>query len=329
MDEHQQHMKELHEVEQELITLAKQDTKTWVTFYKLMAEVQDKELYKETAPTYTAWVKNLAKKCGQHESSLWSRLKAGKVYQNYQKVQEQRGIKTKPIEDIDVAVDSLVLLDKITKKSEEVGAELVDKVLNKELTRADLRETYKALGGDQRAATKKARIEAGEEVKEVPIEQMITAAAIVKALSTPSWLGDVEVHNDRFTRAEQRDKYTTFTEFSVVTGTSRKSRRIDLLAVENLTLGTWGLNVHGIEIKVSKGDLTGDQKYTEYAESVDFLWLAIPPELLEVAMDTKADYVGVIVVDQHNQVTIKAQASKLEALDRENTLTNIILKTIH
>ena len=321
-------MNELQKVEEELITLAKQDKKTWVSFYRLMTQVRDKELFKETCSTYTAWVKNFSIKCGLHESSLWSKLKAGKVYENYQKVQEQKGIKTKELDDIDVSVDSLVLLDKITKKSEEMGAELVDKVLNKELTRADLRETYRMLGGDQRAATKQARLEAGEEVKEIPIEQLITAAAIVKALSEPTWLGDVEVSNNRFTRSEERDKYTTFTEFSVQTGTSRKSRRIDLLAVENLTLCEWGLNIHGIEIKVSKSDLVNDTKYMEYANSVDFLWLAIPEFLLEPAMETKADSVGVIVVNADNNAKIHVQATKLNPLGRENTLTNIILKTI-
>lgn len=326
--QHQQHLKELQKVEQELITLAKQDKKAWVTFYRLMTEVRDKELFKETCSTYTAWVKNFSVRCGLHESSLWSKLKAGKVYQNYQKVQMQKGIQTKELEDIDVSADSLVLLDKITKKSEEMGAALVDKVLNKELTREDLRETYRALGGDQRAATKQAKIERGEEVKEVPITELITAAAIVKALSGPTWLGDVSFNNDRFTRSEERDKYTTFTEFSVQTGTSRKSRRIDLLAVENLTRYEWGINIHAVEIKVSKSDLVNDTKYMEYAQSADFLWLAIPEELLEVALQTKADVVGIIVVDKDNTATIKVQASKLESLDRENTLTNIILKTI-
>ena len=139
---------ELQELESQLITLAKQDQKTWVSFYKLMKRVHDQKLYTETSKSYTAWVKSFSQKCGRHESSLWNRLKAGKVYESYQRVQEQRGVATKPLDDIDVSVDSLVLLDKITQKSETKGAELVDKVLNKELSRADLREPYKALGGD-------------------------------------------------------------------------------------------------------------------------------------------------------------------------------------
>ena len=317
----------IKEIEEELITLAKQDQKTWVSFYKLMRQVQEQELYKETSSTYTQWVKNFAVKCGLHESSLWNRLKAGRVYESYQRVQEQKGIQTKAIDEIDVSVDSLVLLDKINKKSEEVASGLVDKVLNKELTRQDLRETYKALGGDQRPSVLKAKKETGEEV-EKPLEHLITAAAIVKSLSEPNWLGNVELTNDRFIPAEQRNKYRTFTEFSVQTGTSRKSRRIDLVVVENISTNEWGINIHGVEIKVSKGDLINDTKYMEYSNSVDFLWLAIPNELIDVALKTKADPVGVIIVGTDGVATIHTQAQRLEPLARDNTLTNIILKTM-
>lgn len=316
----------IKEIEEELITLAKQDQKTWVSFYKLMKQVQEQELYKETAHTFTQWVKNFSVKCGLHESSLWNRLKAGRVYESYQKVQEQKGIQTKALDEIDVSVDSLVLLDKINKKSEEVASDLVDKVLNKELTRQDLRETYKALGGDQRPSVLKAKKEAGEEV-EKPLEHLITAATIINSLSEVNWL-EAEIKNDRFIPSEQRNKYRTFTEFSVQTGTSRKSRRIDLLAVENVSTSEWGVNIHGIEIKVSKGDLIADTKYMEYSNSVDFLWLAIPVELIDIALETKADNIGIIIIGADSKAIIHTPATRLEPLARENTLINIILKSI-
>ena len=320
---------ELKKLEKELITLAQQDQKTWVSFYKLMREVRDRELYRQTSNNYTQWVKNFSLKCGIHESSLWNRLKAGKIYESYQRVQEQKGLKPKALEEINVTVDSLVLLDKISKKSEDLGAELVEKVLNKELTRADLRETYKALGGDTRKATKQ-KLQEAEEIEEaeeeLAREDRVNAANIVNTLSNHVWL-NVTVNNKRFVRSEQMQKYKAYTEFSVQTGTTRKSRRIDVLAVENLTSEEWGIRLHGIEIKVTKSDLISDEKYMEYAQSVDFLWLAIPLELLEFALKTKADIVGIIVV-QDNKANIHTQATKLNPLARENTLTNIILKTI-
>ena len=45
-----------------------------------------------------------------------------------------------------------------------------------------------------------------------------------------------------------------------------------LSRIENLTTeNVWDMYLHCIEIKVSKGDLLNDQKYTEYAEFVDFM----------------------------------------------------------
>lgn len=367
--------KRLKELEAELITIAKQDTKTWVSFYKLMEEVKNERLYMGTASSFTAWVKNLAQKCGQHESNLWNKLKAGRVYARYQETLAKRGMKSKPIEEIDVAVDSLVLLDKISRKDDVAGAELVDKVLNKTLSRADLRDTYKLLRAKHRSF-KDGRFEVstgefksnndndnprkeyintsvalssntctesfnidGPDSSDSPnnpkynedsVDGYITAPSIVKALSVPDWFGDVSYESSRrFAYSDCCNKYHTFTEFSVQTGTSKKSRRIDLLVAENVTMEDWGLTLHGIEIKVSKYDLISDTKYTEYGQSVDYLWLAIPLHLLKYATETKADYVGIIVIDQDGKARIEVQASKLQPLDRENTLTNIILKTIH
>lgn len=316
----------LQELEEELIALAKQDKKTWVSFYKLMREVQEKELFKENANTFTQWVKNFSQKCGLHESSLWNRLKAGKVYESYERVQKQNGIKVKSLEEIDVSVDSLVLLDKINNKSEEIGATLVDKVLNKELSRKDLRETYKILRGDKIQDTEKTHDEVTE-VYAQTMEQRVTATTIVQALSNSSWLG-VEVLNKRFIPVEQRNKYKIFTEFSVQTGTSRKSRRIDVLAIENITTDEWGILIHGIEIKVTKSDLLADHKYMEYANSVDFLWLAIPNNLIDVAIESKADNVGIIIVSEDGKASIHTQAKRLEPLSMENTLINIVLKSL-
>ena len=55
----------------------------------------------------------------------------------------------------------------------------------------------------------------------------------------------------------QKDKAYSIAEFPVFSGTSQKSRRIDLLGIENITKDhheKYELNLHGVEIKVSKSD---------------------------------------------------------------------------
>ena len=87
-----------------------------------------------------------------------------------------------------------------------------------------------------------------------------------------------------------------FSEFPFFTGTTRHSRRIDFLCVENITTeNLWELNILGIEIKVSCNDLQSDEKYTEYTEFFDYFYLAVPKELEEVAKKNKFKGCGLIV----------------------------------
>ncbi|MDK0764133.1 hypothetical protein P5E87_15290, partial [Clostridium perfringens] len=132
--------------EHELEDLVRNDKNNWTRFYLLMEKVEKEELYKQrNFKSFTSWLKNFSLKNKIHESVLWNRKKAGRVYQQYQQLQSQKGIETEPIENIDVSMDSLVLLDKIQKKAPALGAELIEKTMNKQVTRQDLRTAYKQI----------------------------------------------------------------------------------------------------------------------------------------------------------------------------------------
>ena len=149
----------------------------------------------------------------------------------------------------------------------------------------------------------------------------------MSVLCEPNWLG-VKQERKYFKTSFEQDKYRVFTEFPVFVGTSRKSRRMDMLVSENITSeNVWDLNLHCVEIKVSKGDLLGDTKYTEYADFVDYMWLAIPVELELVAKDNVFNDCGIIVI-KDNKATIVKKAAKLSADRKIDTLTNIALKLI-
>lgn len=77
------------------------------------------------------------------DKKTWTRF-----YVLMKKIEEEQGFSIAPIEEADIGVDSLVLLDKITSKNKELGAELADKAINKEITREDLRTAYKVVRGD-------------------------------------------------------------------------------------------------------------------------------------------------------------------------------------
>ena len=309
--------KDFKACENELENLIRTDKNNWTRFYVLMEKVEKEELYKQrNFKSFTSWLKDFSIKNKIHESVLWNRKKAGRVYQQYQQLQAQRGIETEPIENIDVSMDSLVLLDKIQKKAPALGAELIEKTMKKQVTRQDLRTAYKQIRDAEppkKPGRKKKLSEEEEMAKQAEFSKNnATATKITQLFTSSMWLLGYETTRKAFKVAEQQDKYISLPEFRVYTGTSIKSRRIDVLALENVTVKTklHQLHAHGIEIKVDKHDLLNDHKYTEYAEFVHFLWLAVPRELVELAEETAPPTVGIISVESDDTLVKVREAEK-------------------
>ena len=325
-------MKQMKDYENELITILNADKSNWAKFYLLMKEIEEKQLYRElNLNSFTAWVKSFSIKNKIHESVIWNRKKAGKVYENYVLVQKEKGIEVAPLEKAKIGVDSLVLLDKISKRDKNLGAQLTEKAIQKEISREDLRNAYKTIRGDlqKNKADDKKTITLSEKAEEsiIKIKETIAASKIVAALAKPRWLGE-ECNRKAFKGAYEQDKYKALTEFPVYTGTTSKSRRIDVLVAENLRVKEhFNLNLHGIEIKVSKSDLVNDIKYTEYAEFVNYLWLAIPEDLLEVAEIVVPKNIGILIY-KNDRINIKREAETLEPLKLKESLTTLSLRLL-
>lgn len=313
--------------EHELEVLVREDKNNWARFYVIMEKVEKEELYKQKRfRSFTAWLKNFAIKNKVHESVLWNRKKAGKVYKQYQEIKAQKGIETQPIEKINVSMDSLVLLDKIQKKAPELGTELIEKTMNKEITRQDLRSAYKKI----RDSEPKKKHSPKETNKENNIENKITATKITHLFKNSTWLIGSVIKRKPFKTSEEQDKYTTLSEFRVYTGTTKKSRRVDVLALENVTVNNklHELHTHAIEIKIDKHDLLNDHKYTEYAEFVHFLWLAIPSVLVPIAEETAPLSVGIIEVKDDDTLVKIRDSKKGNPLRIVDTLTVATIKLI-
>lgn len=327
-----EHLKNLRSAETKLKKLLDADKKNWTHFYLLLKEVEDQELWKEKYTSFTQWVKDFCVATKTHESIVWNRKKAGKVYESYARVKAEQGEQIQDLEKSNVSVDSLVLLDKINKHDEEVASKLVDKVLNKTITKKDLREVYQSIKQDRSVSvsSKKSKKNESEKPNEKTEKNKseITANQIVSALFSIEWLG-YEKKREYFKTSLESNKYRAFTEFPVYTGTSRKSRRIDVLACENVTTkNSYQTHLHGIEIKVSKSDLLNDKKYTEYTEFVDYLWLAVPKKLVEVALENKFEKCGVIAVNEDLTTEIIEPAKKLRPMKKAESLSVIALKLI-
>lgn len=336
-------MREIIKIEKELKHLVEQDKNSWAKFYVLIKRVEEEQLYKElNFNSFTAWLKDFALKNKIHESVLWNRKKAGKVYERYAEVKQQQGIAVPNVEQANVGVDSLVLLDKISKKDASLGAELTEKAINKEVTRADLRNAYKTVRGDlNRQSSKITDKEENKQLQEngnsdiinntkdtaTDTANNVTAANIVMALSTHNWLGNKETIAGFRGHFVER-KYKALTEFPVFTGTTKKSRRIDVLIAENISSKEhYNLQLHGVEIKVSKYDLLGDNKYTEYANFVDLLWVAVPRDLLPLCKEHVPKSVGILIF-KNGTISIYRKAKKTEPMQKQEALTTLVLKLL-
>lgn len=358
--------RELMEIEKQLNTLVKVDKQNWSNFYLLLKKVEDEELWKEGYKTFTAWIKHFAHVSKMQESVLWNRKRAGEIYQNYYNRKAQKNETVADIQEVEVAQDILILIQKIAKDDIELQDQLTDKAINKELKKRDLQQAYKIVKA-QKEKEKKLKEELAEirakkvsnvvaaddviidedenkienDIEEIKITTA-TALDISNALNSNEWLAvykqkspddeekvyDEEKVLERFKKFYKKSKYSVFTEFPVHLGTTRHSRRIDALVCENITSERYNLNLHGIEIKVSKWDLEGDHKYTEYAEFVDYLWLAVPEELVEIAKETKLSQCGILVITQNKEIKVIEKAERLNPVMREKCLEKLALKLL-
>lgn len=328
----------LKEIEDKLEVLIKIEKKNWADFYLLIKQVETDELWQGKYNSFTQWVKDFAVRTKTHESSIWYKKKAGEVYEKYAEMRKKKGLEVEEIRDSKVSVNSLVILDKIDKYSPEKTEELADKVFNREITRNDLHSIYKAVRPSAETRERISSIYASktdEEIRNEKIEESIKTSNILSTLySIEYWLGKKK-ERKYFKSTYEQDKVQCFAEFPLFTGTTRHSRRIDFLCVENMTSeNLWELNIHGIEIKVNEHDLLNDEKYTEYTEFVDYFYLAVPEELKEIALKNKFNGCGLIVISKDKENSNKFIAkvveipTKLNPLRREDTLTSITLKLL-
>lgn len=87
----------------------------------------------------------------------------------------------------------------------------------------------------------------------------------------------------------------------------RNGRRADMMAV----CGKGGLTI--VEIKVSKADLLGDRKWTDYLEHCDRFFWAVPRGFALDLLDDellRPDLTGLIVADRYDAAIVREPASR-------------------
>lgn len=219
---------------------------------------------------------------------------------------------------------------------------LLDRAIRGELSRQDLREAARAKSAESARKYEKGLFnsEKKEEVQKVqnqqnPEEQQgITAADIIVALKSSSWIEYVE-------KSFERDEYITkvrklYAEFPVYTGTSRSARRMDAVILENISARERDeIVIRGVEIKVSVSDLMHDEKMTEYTDFCDLFYIAIPAgddELKKAVQAVMLPEWGLIEVSEgeenvYNYVAeVTIPAKKNQGVLRDRTLSTALIR---
>lgn len=331
---------DLRQIEAELTDVLDKEKRNWTKIYELMSRVEQEKLYeqKENCKSFTQWVNMLAKDLHVHASGLWAKLKAGRTYAAYAERAEKRGMIAQRAEDVAVSVDTINLCATIAGKSVERQDSLLDRAIRGELNRQDLREAARAKSAESARKYEKGLFnsEKKEEVqKENPEEQQgITAADIIVALKSSSWIEYVE-------KSFERDEYITkvrklYAEFPVYTGTSRSARRMDAVILENISARERDeIVIRGVEIKVSVSDLMHDEKMTEYTDFCDLFYIAIPAgddELKKAVQAVMLPEWGLIEVSEgeenvYNYVAeVTIPAKKNQGVLRDRTLSTALIR---
>lgn len=307
-------MKPLIEIENELSVLVTNDKTSWIKIYKLLQEVEERKLYLENYRSFTAWINAFAQESKVNVSLLWSRLKAGRYYNEYEKKQKELGKRVAPLDEIDCSADCFVFIEKISKDNAEISAPLIEKAISHELTRKDFQKAYEE---KKRVKQTTSNLKV---LKMTDNEVKITANDIVMAFTNnTNWL-------DYKIKKYQNPKYHVFQEFGVQTGTSRHARRMDLLVIETFSTEKEEIYTHGIEIKVDKADLLNDHKMQEYREHCEFFWIAIPDNLKEYAEKVCCENWGIITISDDKKITVVKRAIYYNAIFKNETIKNALLR---
>lgn len=227
----EERLQALNKIEGQLSQYLAADKKNWIQTYLLMSEVQDKELYIVNYRSYTKWVNHLADSLSIHVSTLWARLKAGKNYAEYASRAREQGRIVPQIEEIDVSPDSLNLCAKVAGKNAVEMDKLVDQVVAGDLTRENLRQAAKA----RKAAGEfvaKSRFDCVQAKDRTEMEEKITAADIILALQSSSWL---------FSQSTNDCKMQEYTDFVDQFYLAVPDEEDIVNAALSIKLDTWGL----------------------------------------------------------------------------------------
>ncbi|MBO0473608.1 hypothetical protein JZO86_07820 [Enterococcus ureasiticus] len=326
-------MSNIKSIEEEIEKILVKEKRSWVRLFELIREVELGVLWKPEHLSFTRWIRHLAYESGVTESLIWKRKKAGEIYFDYQTRAKKKGLSVPRIEDVEVSPDNFELVEKISQGNKEIKDDLMDKVLHRELKRSDLLSAWKSVKtirqNDSGSIIKKnSHSEVGSSEKEKEIALSVSDIAI--SLTYSSWLDHFsDVNMNTLTIHSQKNVYKLLPNFSFYSSLSDRSHTIDFLVIENYTSKPHQLNLHSIEVILTEEDLHRSFKSKQYQQHINYLWIAMPSDLIEeISSNVSEDY-GILEVHTNKIIQVWKNSPYTPCVGKLDLYQTMLVQTLY
>lgn len=325
-------MKNIKMIEEEIEKILIKDKRSWVRLFELIQEVELGALWKPEHLSFTRWIRHLAYESGVTESLIWKRKKAGEIYSDYQKRAKKKGITVPRIEDVEVSPDNFELVEKISQGNKDIKDDLMDKVLHRELKRSDLVSAWKSVKTIRQnepgsIVKKNSHSEVGCSEDEKKIALSVSDIAI--SLTYSSWLDHFhDVNTDNFAVHSRKKVYKLLSNFSFYSSLSDRLHTIDFLVIENYTSKPHQLNLHSIEVILTEEDLKRSFNSRHYQQHMNYLWIAIPSDLIEKIGSRISDDYGIIEIESRKIFKVYRNSLNSIIKNKIDILQDVLIKML-
>lgn len=236
------------------------------------------------------------------------------------------------IEDVDISPDNFELVEKISQGNNDIKDDLMEKVLQHDLKRSDLLSAGKSVktirqndGGS--SIKKNSHSEIGRSEKEK--ELALSVADIAVSLTYSSWLNHFsDFHIDPTMTHTKRKVYKLLPNFSFYSSLTGRSHTIDFLLIENHTSKPHQLNLHSIEVVLSKEELQRSFNSRKYQQHMNYLWIATPSIIIEeIGPKISEDY-GIIEIGVGKIATIWRNSPCTAVINKLDILQDTLIRIL-
>lgn len=305
--------------------LAHGESMPWTELSHLLDQVDKTNYWKQTASSFTDWIKANAEKLGNKESTLWRYLVVGRYYHDLRKQFARVKLEYPPLLELPkhVSPEKLELLSKLGRVTpKDFFEKLMFDVLDNEITRDDIREQWKAFRPALKGKTSRGRsaLIPMVNLKNKDEFRSVREALIINALKAygSSWLGESDAK-----------MYEVKMHVKVPLEAGERGVRILDAVVLYKGKGDTSLEVHIIETSPSFSIYSVSKVFHSLSGYCDYLWIAVHKEAEPIInaqsiSETYPAYIGIIMVDDADISVVR----KAAPCDKDYAKANELLKVL-